>query len=92
MDAYYQLLESIIRSQEKIIGPLAIEQANQVEGLTVDLELNHFTVTGNRAEVINHLIQQYQLLFGQTSVEVCKEAARDIITHVKPEEVPLLLR
>lgn len=92
MDAYYSLLESVIRSQEKIIGPIAIEQANMVEGLHIDLEKHQISVEGDRAETVNRLVQQYQRLFGQTSVEVCKEAVKDIIGKVNPQEVPALLR
>lgn len=92
MDVYEQAAEKIIREQENIIGSLAIEQAQRVNGLTIDLDKHQVDFSGNRTEILEHLVEQYQKLFGQTSVEVCRDAARPILSKLPPQEVPALLK
>ncbi len=92
MDAYSKLVEAIIQGQERIIGPLAVEQAQQVPGLEVDWQQHTVSVKGNKTEVVERLVEQYQHLFGQTSVEVCREAAGPFLGQLTPAGVPKLLR
>lgn len=92
MDIYNQLVEKIIKEQEDIIGPVAIEQARKVPGLTIDLNKKEIIFQGNKSEIIEKLIEKYRELFGQASVEACKEAVRGIISSVPPEQIPHLLR
>jgi hypothetical protein len=89
---YTEICSQIIIEQEKIIGSLAIEQANQVVGLTVDPATYHCTVTGSGSAVIDSLIEQYRNFFGHAAVEVCKEAAARFISKLPAEELPTLLR
>jgi hypothetical protein len=92
MDPFTQAVEKIVREQENVIGPLALEQAKRVHGLSIDLEKNQISFSGNRTEVLEHLVEQYQKLFGQASVQVCKDAARPFLSKVPPQEVPALLK
>lgn len=92
MDPFSQAAEKIIREQESVIGPLALEQARRVNGLKVDLDKHQVSFSGNRTEVLEHLVQQYQKLFGQASVQVCKDAVRPYISKMSPNEVPALLK
>lgn len=89
-DSYTQAAEKIIEEQENIIGPLALEQARKVKGL--QLEGHSVKFTGNKSAALDSLVEQYQALFGRTSVEVCKEAARKYLSKLPPKEVPSLLR
>jgi hypothetical protein len=90
MDVYELAAEKIIHKQEDIIGPLALEQAKQVEGLALDGD--HVSFTGNKVDILEQLVEQYRQLFGQTSVEVCKEAASAVLSQLHGEAVPQLLR
>lgn len=92
MDVYEQAAEKIIHEQETIIGPIALEQARQVEGLEVNPQNNHVSFRGNKVETLDKLVAQYRKLFGQTSVEVCKDAARPVLSQLSPQEVPALLK
>ncbi len=92
MDVFAQAAEKIIHDQEAIIGPLALEQARRVTGLTVDTEKNEVTMVGNKTDILNSLVGQYKGLFGQTSVEVCKDAVRGLLSKMPSEQVPALLR
>ncbi len=90
MDVYSKAAEKIIKEQEYIIGPLALEQASKADGLTV--EDHTVKITGDRIHALESLVEQYRELFGQTSVEVCKEATRAYFSNLPPQEVPSLLR
>lgn len=92
MDAYGQLVEKIIREQENIIGPVAVEQAQHVPGLRINLSSHEVKFDGDKKEILEKLINQYRDFFGHVAVEVCKEAAKDFITKVPKEEIPTALR
>lgn len=87
MDIFAQAAEKIIKEQENIIGPVALEQARKVPGLKVNGAVE---ISGNKTEVLGKLVEQYQHLFGQTSVEVCKEAVSGI--QFPPQALPALLQ
>lgn len=71
---YTDLIKSIIAQQELIIGPVAVEEANKVHGLTVSKDGKEITVSEDGKQVLENLVKQYASLFGRVSVEVCKEA------------------
>lgn len=92
MDVYSQLAEQIISHQEDIIGPVAIEQAKSISGLELDWPNKKITITGSPMKVIDELVAQYKVLFGQISVEVCKEAVGRLAQQISPEQMPASLR
>ena len=92
MDVYAQIVESIIRHQEAIIGPVAIEQAQQIADLQLDWSKHQVTVGGDPVRVIDNLVQAYKNLFGQISVEVSKEAAASLIGQLHPDRLPQTLK
>ncbi len=91
MDIYAQIAEKIIREQEAIIGPVALEQAQKVPGLTVDAQVHEISFNGDKKEIIEQLVRKYEALFGRTSIEVCKEAVRDILPKASKDQLPQLL-
>jgi hypothetical protein len=92
MDVYAQIVESIIRHQEAIIGPVAIEQAEQIDGLQVNWGKKEITIEGDPVTVIDNLVQAYKSLFGQISVEVSREAAASLLGRLHPDRFPLTLK
>ena len=90
MDIFAQMAEKIIKEQEGIIGPVALEQARKVDGLSVDWEKHEVALAGDEKAIVQKLVEQYQHLFGQTSVEVCKDAIRNL--QVPVDNLPALLR
>lgn len=92
MDPFAQAALKIIKEQQGIIGPLALEQAAKVNGLKVDWENQEVEITGNKTEVLDDLVEQYKSFFGQTSVEVCKDAVKSILQTLPQAQVPNLLR
>lgn len=73
MTIFYKLILKIISEQENIIGPLAIEQAQKVNGLILDWQKKEILIKGNEKLIVRNLISQYEKIFGQASVEVCNE-------------------
>ena len=92
MDIFAQIARKIIEEQETIIGPVALEQARKVRGLTLEWEKHEVRIEGNQKEILEDLVEQYEYLFGRASVEVCKDAARGILPKVPREQVPSLLQ
>ncbi len=92
MDIYAQMAAKIIKEQESIIGPVALEQAKKVPGLEVDWAKHEVKIKGNEPATIEKLVEQYQHLFGQTSVEVCKDAVKGLRSDVPADKMPPLLR
>ncbi len=93
MDVYAQIVEKIITQQEAIIGAVAIERAQTIEGLQVDWSKHAVSITAqDKVGVIEKLIEQYKELFGQISVEVCREAAAPLLSGLSPEQIPQLLK
>jgi hypothetical protein len=82
MDIYGQIAVKIISGQEVIIGPVAIEQAKQVKGMNIDWAKHEVTITGDKVETIEALIEKYQELFGQISVEVSRQSAASLLAKL----------
>ncbi len=92
MDVYAQIAERIIASQEAIIGPVAIEQAEQVPHMHIDWPHHAVSITGNGSKAIDLLVERYKDLFGQVSVEVSKEATHTLTGRLTPEQLPHMLK
>ena len=91
MDIFAQIVEKIIREKEGIIGPVALEQARKVEGLNVDWEKHDVRFDGDQKTIVERLVGQYRELFGQASVEVCKDAVKDVLSKIPQDQRPQLL-
>jgi len=94
MTTLEQISSNIIHEQELIIGPLAWTEAGKVSGIKI---LNQTTrelkVASNEPkDVINALVARYERLFGKLSHDICKEAARDLIKTLSPDQIPTSLK
>lgn len=92
MDIYAQIAVRIIQGQEAIIGPVAVEQAEQVSDLKVDWAKHQVSISGNEMGALESLIQKYKDLFGHISVEVSKQAAGSLMKQLPAEKLPESLR
>ncbi len=90
MDLYTEAVSRIIKEQQAIIGPVALDQAKKVSGLEVSGA--EVKVTGNRKDVLGNLVNQYAKLFGRASVEVCKEAFQPYSEKIPATEIPDILK
>lgn len=87
-----EIIISIIQKQKDIIGSKALEQAQKINGLSIDWEKQKVQITGDKAEIINKLVEQYKIYFGQASVEVCKDAAHEILATMSINNIPSSLQ
>jgi hypothetical protein len=93
MDVYEKIIVKIIQAQEAIIGPVAIERAQQVKGLSItDWSNQEVKITGDEEKIVDNLIDVYKDLFGQISVEVSKEAAGSLTAELPADHVPSELK
>ncbi len=91
MDPYVEAIARIIKEQQSIIGPVAIDQAKKVAGLQVGGP-DDVKITGNKKTVLDNLVNQYAKLFGRASVEVCKEAFSSVSDKILTTDVPDILK
>lgn len=88
---YSLAVGKIIKEQEAIIGPIALEQAQKVSGLEVS-SLDDIKISGNAKDVLSNLVEQYAKLFGQASIEVCREAVRESKAKLSKDDLPTILQ
>jgi len=88
-DIYSMLATEIIKQQEDIVGPLAWIEAQRVSGLDVKDQTVNIKKDGKK--VLQALVNQYETLFGQASVEVCRDAVRDYISEIDRNKLPSVL-
>lgn len=91
MDPFAQAASRIIKEQQAIIGPIALDQAKKVSGLQVS-SADDVQISGNKKEVLGNLVNQFSKLFGKASVEVCKEAFSPFSDKIPATEIPDILK
>ena len=77
-----------------IIGPLAWDEARKVRGVQI-IDSQKGTVeihNGDERDVVDHLVAQYERLFGRTSREACREAVGSMIADLPSDQVPSSLK
>lgn len=91
MDTYAQVASRIIKEQQSIIGPIALDQAKKVEGLQVS-SADDIKITGSGRDVLTKLVNQYAKLFGKASIEVCREAFQPFSDKLPATDIPDILK
>ncbi len=71
-------LAKIISAQSEVIGPVAYDLAQNVPGLQFSDRKIISSVHGDQRNILSALVKQYSSLFGQSSVEICKDAIHSI--------------
>jgi len=95
MDTFGQIASRIVKEQELIIGPLAWDEASQVQDLRiVDRQAGTIEIAPgtNHGKVIDNLVNRYVDLFGRAAREACREAAVSLVADLPPSEVPSSLK
>jgi hypothetical protein len=90
MDKYNVAIKYIMQEQESIIGPIAVDLVNQVEG--VEVSNNEVKITTNDPKkTLSNVVNQFQSLFGQLSIEVSKQVIKSKGLQFAPGELPEIL-
>jgi hypothetical protein len=74
INVYNTIILAIVKDQEKIIGPMALNEANSVKGLQLSDDYNLVTISGDPEKVANELVSNFKALFGNASIEIMKES------------------
>ncbi|MFO0703926.1 MAG: hypothetical protein U0525_04350 [Patescibacteria group bacterium] len=90
MDTYGKLATQIIKDQSVIIGPVASTIAGRVNGLVIDGAEIKFNI--DPKQVLQNLVIEYKNVFGDASVEICKESVHSIDVNLTKEELPEILK
>lgn len=87
------IIKVIIEHQQMVMGPLALVQANKVSGLKA-LDGDNITVevNGDVKTVLTELVKKYEEMFGRASIEVCKDAVKEVKPPVPPDDLPEILQ
>lgn len=91
MDPLANLVIKIIKTQEAIIGPLAIEQAQKTPGLELNWLEQKVEFKNEKKGVIEALVKKYEAIFGRTSLEVCREVYHSLSSEIPKEQLPSIL-
>ena len=91
MEIYDQVVSQIIKSQQTVIGSIAFDQAKKVAGIDIIAE-DKIKLVGDGKKIVEQLVEQYSNIFGRASVEVCKDAVREIHPPVPAEYLPQILK
>ena len=91
MDIYTVAVRQIIKQQLTIVGPLALDQAKKVTEISV-VSLEDIRIKGNGKTALEKLVIQFSQLFGQASIEVCRDAVKEITPPIPSEKLPEILR
>jgi hypothetical protein len=88
---YSLLATQIVKNQAVIIGPLAIDQASMVSGISITPP-GTVTIMGNGKEFLVNLVNQFERLFGTASIEVCKDAVKESHVQISDKDLPDILK
>ncbi len=76
-----------------IIGPVAWDEAKKVQGVrVVDQSKGEVALDKDGKTILDRLVGQYTKLFGQVSIEVCKDAVQDLLVELPKDQVPQSLQ
>ena len=90
-DVYLNMATKIIKSQAQVVGPLAWSEANKLKNISIKDETVALTGKDSK-QVLDQLVGQYETLFGQASVEVCREAVKTVTHDMDEADVPSRLK
>lgn len=90
MDPVAQAASKIIKEQQAIIGPIALDQAKKVNGLAIAGD--DVKITGNKKQVLENLVRQFEKLFGQASIQVCRDAFDQFSEKIPQTDIPDILK
>jgi len=88
-NAYNMLAGRIIKQQEMVVGSLAWVEANKVSGISA--KDHAVEIAGDGKKVLADLVAQYEKLFGQASIQVCRDALKPVATQIAEGLLPDVL-
>ena len=88
-----EIATAIVKHQTEIIGPLATQQASKVKGVIVSQNSVQIPdANTDPQQILIELVDKYAQIFGNTSIEVCKDALREANITISTKDLPLILQ
>jgi len=87
-NAHKEVIERIIESQMKLLGPLAITKAKDANGLEITDEGKVVSISGNPILVLRNLVLKYEEIAGRAAAAVCKIAIVELKKKHPDLELP----
>ena len=85
-----KLAKAIIDEVNRIVGPVAIMQANTVKGIKATTK--GVQIEGNPVKIISNLIEAYKTIMGDVAVTLAKRGASSMLKKNPKLKVPKGLR
>lgn len=89
------IVQSIITHQREVLGPLAVEQVKGIAGIVVSADGKvkiSLKKESESKDLLTNLVKRYEKLFGQASIEVCRDAIKEAGVKISDEMLPEVLR
>ena len=88
-----EIATAIVRHQTEIIGPLATQQASKVHGVVVSQNsVQILETSSDPQQILVELVNKYAQIFGNTSIEVCKDALKEANITISTKDLPQILQ
>jgi len=88
---YLQIINSIIAEQQTIVGPLAPRLAHKVMEMKFNAQECVVGIDGDPEITVDKLVSIYESLFGESSKQVCKDAASRFLSQLQTGHLPTKL-
>ena len=88
---YKGIINGIVNGINKLIGPIAVMQANNVKGLKVTAT-GDVDIKGDPIKKIEALVKAYEVLIGPVAVTIAKNAVKPFSEKNKRLKIPKNLK
>lgn len=79
---YTEIIEQLIEEEKDIIGKVAVQQADKIDGLQVDDAGSVTELDRDGEEVVKELLFAYRSIVGNQAVEIAKRKVRNDLDTV----------
>lgn len=92
-DIYETISSKIIKEQVSLIGPIAVGVAEKVSDMSIEETTFEVHINAsNKADTVDALIARFEALFGEVSVNVSRDAVKNLLKDIPKDGVPLKLQ
>ncbi len=79
---FKEIIEQVIAEQQHIIGPVAVQHAQKVDGMDVDDDGQVTAIERDGETLLKELLFSYKAVVGEQAVEVVKRKVRNSLDTV----------
>jgi len=87
-EGYKEFIEKIVKNKINVFGYIATKKANNVKGLTVDNTGNVVTFSDDPKQILQDLLDEFELIGGEISTIGAKTAVVELRQKYPSLELP----